>query len=446
MSLTQVDQRPDPAGAATGPAAARARHHSPDFLRGKIGGLPRPFWVLWSGTLVNRIGYMVEPFLAFYLTGVRGFSLATTGAVLAVSGLGSVISQLVAGSLTDRIGRRATLALGMLTNAGALLGLGYARGLAPIMLAVLLFGFTVDVYRPASWALVADLVPSADRARAYGILFWAVNLGFSVAMVLGGALARTGFRWLFWADALTCAAFGAVVWLGLPAERARRPAAGEQRQAETGRAGPGDRVTGRGSLRGIARDRVMVAYLAVMFCYCLVYLQAYTTLPLAMRLHGLSPRSFGLAIAVNGIVIVAVQPLVSGWLGRHDHSSVLAVGFVVGGLGFGLTALAHSTAAYAATVVVWTLGEIITAGLGAAIVSELAPVHMRGRYNGVYGAIWSAAYLAAPLGGTRLLAISAPALWLTCACLGGVAAAAMLALGPSVRRRSGGTLATRAAI
>jgi predicted MFS family arabinose efflux permease len=250
-------------------------------------------------------------------------------------------------------------------------------------------------------------------------------------MVLGGALARTGFRWLFWADALTCAAFGAIVWLGLHADRPGRP-------GPIGpRAGPGSGGGGRGRLRDLARDGVLVTYLAFTFCFLFVYLQAYTTLPLAMRLHGLSPRSFGIAIAVNGIVIVAVQPLVSGWLGRHDHSSGLAAGFLVGGLGFGLTALAHSTGAYAATVVVWTLGEVITAGLGAAIVAELAPVHMRGRYSGVYGAVWSAAYLAAPLGGTRLLAIGAPVLWLTCGCLGAVASAGMLALGPAIRRRSG---------
>jgi MFS family permease len=437
--VTEVQQRPGPAVAAPDLAAARAGR-APAWLRGAIGGLPRPFWVLWSGTLVNRIGYLVEPFLAYYLTGVRGFSLATTGAVLAVSGLGSVFSQLAAGALTDRIGRRATLALGMLTNAGALAGLGYARGLAAIMVAVLLFGITVDVYRPASSALIADLVPSVDRARAYGILFWAVNLGFSVAMVLGGALARTGFRWLFWADALTCAAFSVIAWAGLPADRPRRTAISRRRRAAASPspAGARDGSAGRGSVRDLARDGVMMAYLALTFCYCLVYLQAYTTLPLAMRLQGLPPGSFGLAIAVNGIVIVAVQPLVSGWLGRHDHSSVLAVGFLIGGLGVGLTALAHSTAGYAVTVVVWTLGEIVTAGLGAAIVSELAPAHMRGRYNGVYGAIWSAAYLVAPLGGTRLLAIGAPVLWLTCACLGGVAAASMLALGPAIRRRSGG--------
>ena len=68
--VTQIEQRRKRAGLA--PAAARSGR-APAFLSTKIGGLPRSFWVLWSGTLVNRIGYMVEPFLAYYLTGIRGF-------------------------------------------------------------------------------------------------------------------------------------------------------------------------------------------------------------------------------------------------------------------------------------------------------------------------------------------------------------------------------------
>ncbi len=85
---------------------------------------------------------------------------------------------------------------------------------------------------------------------------------------------------------------------------------------------------------------------------------------------------------------------------------------------------------------VWTLGEIVTAGLGAAIVADLAPVSMRGRYNGAYGAVWSAAYLLGPLGGTRRLALGAPVLWMTCGLMGAGASFGLLALGPAIRRRS----------
>jgi hypothetical protein len=107
------------------------------------------------------------------------------------------------------------------------------------------------------------------------------------------------------------------------------------------------------------------------------------------------------------------------------------------GLGFGLTSLvAGSATGYAATVVVWTLGEIVVAAVSGAVVASLAPAHLRGRYSGLYGMSWSVGGLLAPLGGTWLFSIGAPALWLTCAGLCAAAAGGQLALAPAVRRRS----------
>jgi MFS family permease len=390
----------------------------PGFVHSRAGGLPRSFWVLWSGTLVNRIGLLVEPFLAFYLS-ARGLSLGAIGVALAMSGAGSIFSQLIGGALADRIGRRATLTLGMLANAVALLALGYVRGFVPLLAATFAVGLTIDMYRPASAAMVADLVAPEDRPRAYGLLFWAVNLGFSVAMVLGGVLARAGFVWLFWADAITCATFGLLVWFAVPETRARRSDGGAEP---------------RGFL-DVLRDPLMIGFVLLSLAASFVYMQAYTTLPLAMRLGGLPAQAYGLAMAVNGVVIVTVQPLVSGWLGRRDINTVLACGIALIGAGFGLTALASATWSYAGTVFVWTLGEITMAGTAVAIVAHLAPAHMRGRYNGLFGLSYSAGYLLAPLGGTRLLEHGQAALWLSCAGLCLAAALGQLALGPAIRRR-----------
>jgi MFS family permease len=401
------------------PSATSKPAWLPAALYSRIGGLPRAFWVLWSGTLINRIGLLVEPFLALYLSGARGLSLTATGVVLAMGGAGSVFSQIIGGALADRIGRRVTLTFGMLANAASLLALGYSRGLVPLLAAAFAVGLTIDVYRPASAAIVADLVPPAERPRAYGLLFWAVNLGFSVAMVVGGLLARAGFIWLFWADAVTCAAFGLLVWRAVPETGARR---GGTRQ-ETG------------GFLDVLRDPLMIVLVLLSLAVSFVYMQAYTTLPLAMRISGLHTQAYGLAMAVNGIAIVAIQPLASVWLGRFDLSAVLAGGIVLIGLGFGLTSLASTTWSYAATVLVWTLGEITTAGTGAAIVANLAPANLRGRYSGVFGLSFSAGFLLAPLGGTWLLEHGKTVLWLTCAgiCLG--AALGQLAIGPAIRRR-----------
>ncbi len=399
-----------------------ARSRAARTAQQAAGGLPRPFWVLWAGTLVNRLGFFVEPFLALYLTSARHLSLAEVGGVLASYGAGSVCSQLIGGALTDRLGRRATLTAGMLANAAALLGLGYAHGLAPLLVASVAVGATIDMYRPAAAALVADLVPAADRARAYGLIFWAVNLGFSVAMVLGGTLARTGFTTLFWIDAVTCAAFGLLVWRAVP-----------ETLAPSGEGGDGGHA--RGGFAAALRDPVLVSFTLLTLVVAIVYMQAYTTLPLAMTGSGLPPQDYGIAMAVNGLVIVAAQPAVGAWLGRRDHATVLTCGVVCTGLGFGLTALASATWQYAACVAVWTAGEILNGAVASTVIAALAPPRLRGRYNGVFGLAFSLGYLIAPLAGTRLLAHGRPVLWLACAATCGVAAAWQLALGPAIRRR-----------
>ncbi|MGH3239859.1 MAG: MDR family MFS transporter [Spirillospora sp.] len=398
------------------------------FFAPRVGGLPRAFWALWTGTLLNRLGTMVQPFLGLYLTTSRGLSLGEAGLVMAALGAGSLGGTLAGGALADRIGRRATLTLATVGSGVSLLGLGYAHGIVAIVLAALLVGMLLDMHRPAAQAMVADIISPRDRPRAFGLLFWAVNLGWAIAMVIGGALAQQGFLWLFWIDALTCAGFGVLVWRAIPETRAREHGGGP------------------GVLKGfgiVLRDRVMVGYVLISVVYVFVLMQGMTTMPLAMKEDGLGPRDYGLAIAANGVLIIIVQPLVNAWLARRDHGLVMVAGFVVAGAGMGLTSLASSIAAYTATILVWTLGEIIAATVLQAIVADLAPADLRGRYSGLYATAWSAGFLLAPLGGTQLLAAGGgPLLWLTCMGLAFAAAAALFALAPAIRRRHDAALGT----
>src|SRR5215470_11855611 len=94
--------------------------------------LPRPFWYLVAGTFVNRIGYVVEPFLALYLSGPRQLTPTTIGVVLACFGAGSFVSQILGGYLADRVGRRFTLVAGMIGTAVCFMLLASVRDLAMI--------------------------------------------------------------------------------------------------------------------------------------------------------------------------------------------------------------------------------------------------------------------------------------------------------------------------
>lgn len=383
-------------------------------------GLPRSFWILWAGTIVLRLGTVVQPFLAFYLTDSQGLSTTQTGAILAVIGVGGVLSQLVGGSLADRIGRRSTLTVSVLATGAVMVGLGYAQTTVTIVILAFALGLTLDMYRPASQAIIADVVPAEARARAFSFLVWAINLGFSIAMVLGGLLARQGFTLLCWANAITCVVFGVIAWFFIPETR-------EPQKVNEQSEGFGV----------VLRDRTMMTFVLLLLAYSFVFMQAFSTLPLVMNGDNLPASTYGFIMAANGIVIITFQPFANHFIGRFDHHLVLAAGTAIVGLGYGLTAFASSAQSYTASVVVWSFGEIVVFAEATSIVAELSPRHLRGRYNGIYGMVWAGGSLLAPLCGSWLLELGgSTVLWLLCFGTCVLSAIGQLLLAPTIRQRT----------
>lgn len=367
------------------PDAAALPDQPPSWWSARLGGMPRSFWFLWSGTLVNRAGTFIVPFLALYLTGDRGVSVAQAGLVLSLLGLGSAIGQPVGGVLADRIGRRRTMVLGMLASAATLLLLGAAQSFVAVAVAAFAYGLCLDLFRPAVQAAIADLVSDEDRPRAFALQFWAVNLGFSIGTPLGGYLAGRGYWLLFVLDAVASVAFAVLILRGVPETRP------VQHEEEPGR------------LRDVLGDRLMLALVASVVAGAVVYLQAFSTLPLVFERDGLGPGSYGLAMGLNGVLIVLLQPLLLGVLGRRRRGPLLLAALVLQGAGFGLTAFADGMPMHLTAITVWTFGEILQAGLLGALVASIAPAHLRGRYMGTFGFSFGAAAFLAPVLGTQVL-------------------------------------------
>ena len=97
--------------------------------------LPRTYWYLFLGTLVNRLGSFVLPFLTLYLTGQRGITPSVAALVVSCFGAGSFLAQLTGGELTDRLGRRPVMLVSFLAAPAAMLTLGFPRGL-PVVCAI----------------------------------------------------------------------------------------------------------------------------------------------------------------------------------------------------------------------------------------------------------------------------------------------------------------------
>lgn len=378
--------------------------------RETVSGLPREFWWLWTSTLVNRLGAFVATFMALYLTIDRGYSASYAGLVASLHGLGGVVSSLGGGVMADRLGRRPTLLIAQSSTAASVALLGFVHDPVAIAAVAFLVGMASNASRPAVQAMMADIVRPEDRVRAFSLNYWAINLGFAVSSMAAGFIAEFSYRAGFLIEAGMTAVCALVVFLKLP----------ESRPAVSVSKGAREDVVGLGT---VVRDKRYMGVVGLSFLVALVFQQGSVGLPVAMGQAGFTPADYGMAIAVNGVLIVALQIPVTRFIERRDPRRLLVVSSLLAGYGFGLTAFAGSVGVFALTVCVWTLGEMVNAPTQTGLVVRLSPVHGRGRYQGVYTLSWSLAALVAPLmSGVVIDRFGAEWLWGVCAVVGTVAA------------------------
>ncbi|ASQ95416.1 MFS transporter [Streptomyces sp. 11-1-2] len=398
-----------------------------------VSGLPREFWWLWTSTLVNRLGGFVATFLAMYLTVDRGYSPMFAGLVGALHGLGGAVSAVVSGVLTDRLGRRPTLLVSQVSTAVTVAVLGFVQNPVAIAVVTCLVGMTSNASRPAVQAMIADIVRPEDRVRAFALNYWAINLGFAVSAAAAGLIASHGYLTLFLGDAGMTLLCAFIVFAKVPESRPERGGAAG--------GGGGDMAVDKpeAGLGSVLRDRRFMAVVGLSYLVATLIQQAFVALPVAMGAEGLSSTDYGIAIATNGALIVAVQIPVTRFLEHRDPAPLLIASALLTGGGFGLTAFAGSVGMYAVAVTVWTLGEIINSPTQMGLVARLSPTHARGRYQGMYSLSWSLASLTAPLvGGAVMDRFGADALWASSAVVGLVAAGGYAALGRAMRNQPGG--------
>ncbi|WP_328478750.1 MFS transporter [Actinoplanes sp. NBC_00393] len=394
------------------------------WLRQAAGGLPRQFWFLWAGTLINRLGAFVVLFLSIYLTGERHFTQSQAGIILGLYGVGGAIGTMTGGVLADRWGRRPTMLTAQFGAAALMLTLGFAHTYAQIAVVTLLLGLFAEGVRPAFSAMMVDVVPDRDRVRAYSLNYWAINLGFALAAVAAGFAAQFDYLLLFVVDAGTTLITAIITAIFLA----------ETRPARVHGAGP---ALAGGGIGTALKDRVFLIYLLLTLASVLVILQHASTLPIAMLADGFSAATYGLVIAVNGVLIVLGQLFVPKLIEGRDSARVLALAGLIIGVGFGLVALAETAWMFAITVIIWTLGEMLQSPSNAATVAALSPPALRGRYQGLNSLTWSIGTAIAPvLGGLILQKGGDAVLWAGCFVLCALASVGQLLAGPARARRA----------
>ncbi|MFD1732071.1 MFS transporter [Deinococcus malanensis] len=193
--------------------------------------------------------------------------------VLGVLGVGRFVAEGLGGTLSDRLGTGATMILALSGGAVMLLGLSTATSFPGVLLGTLLFSLFTALYKPAASSAVAELTSGAQRTRAYNLLYWAINVGASVAPALGGWLSGISFRLLFYLDAATMAVYALL--LGLAHRKTRRPARSREHKATL-----------------LPRDPLLWSFCLASLLFGMTY-QSYKLLALVFAQQGSVPFSTG---------------------------------------------------------------------------------------------------------------------------------------------------------
>jgi MFS family permease len=359
-----------------------------------VGRFPRPVRLLVAGTLVNKLGTFIVPYLTLVLLRELHMREAEAARLLFAYGVGSLVSIVTGGVVTDRFGRRRTLLVSLFGSGALAVAMGVVTSPGLFVPLLVAFGFVADLYRPASSAIVSDLLPSSDRASGFAGLRMAVNIGWASGAAVGGVIADWNWRFLFLGDGLTTLAFGALVYFTIPETRPQRLVEAPDapaRRPDGGRPAHARPVYGRGPTNPL-RDGVFVAAALTGLLLTFIFYCNLSVLPLTVtRSAGYPAVVYGLLAAVNGILVAGFEISITARLAGFRRLRLAAVGSFLVSLGFGMVGLVMHWAWFLVAVLVFTAGEILSSPQAMSFVADWAPPEARGRYLSLYQAMWSVA-------------------------------------------------------
>ena len=351
----------------------------------------RRVWALFVGRIISATGFsIVIPFLSIYFYLDLGIPMTTIGAVFLVSTGFGALGQIIGGEVADRFGRRNIMILAMSSRALIFVGISlviyFTNDFLFIAALVVCSSFVGSLFEPASNAMIADVVAPSKRLEAYGLLRIGQNIGWTLGPLLGGLLAIWGYSTLYLLTAICSAAVAVIIFLYVR----------ESSRLDLGR----KRLSFKDlkELKDQAAPFLLFSFFSIFLWLVMAQMSSvysvYSTSEVGMTL-----TEIGYLYAINGIIVVVLQLPLARYIVRFRMTSVTAVGSLVYAAGYFSVAFATDFWMLAGSMVVITLGEVITSPSSMNLVANLSPENERGRYMGIFGLFTSTGWSLGPFVG-----------------------------------------------
>jgi DHA1 family tetracycline resistance protein-like MFS transporter len=314
--------------------------------------------ILFFIVFIDLVGFgLIIPLLPFYGEHMHA-TPAEVGLLMAAYSCAQFVTAPFWGRISDRIGRRSVLIIGITGAALSYLWLAFADGLW-MLFAARAFGGAMAGNISAAFAYVADITGPHNRAKGMGLIGAAFGLGFIFGPVIGGVLAGSDpLNADYQTPALTAAALSAtalVLALAMLPESLSKEV--RARQAAL------PRKTRRQALQRALTQPSVILLLVISFLAVFVFAGMETTFAMwSRRQFGWGPEQNGYLFAFVGVISAGVQGGLIGRLAKRFGEGKLIV------LGTASLASGMVMIPYAASLS-WLLAAMVFVAIGFSLVS-----------------------------------------------------------------------------
>lgn len=338
--------------------------------------------------MVVMLGFgIVIPIMPFYIEnlGAGGTELGLLAASYAVMRL---IFGPVWGSLSDRVGRKPVLMIGILGYGITMFWFGLATRLWVLFVARSLSGILSSATSPTTMAYISNSTSKDERGRGMGILGAAVGLGTILGPGLGGLLGGESLSLPFFiAGGMSLLALGLIALFlpeSLPKGARRTP---QERGAHF------DLKNWLGMLQGTLGVLFVMGFLVA---YALTVFYGIFGL-YALEKYAYGPVEVGIIFMVVGLVSAIAQGLLTGPLTkRWGEAAIIKATLLVTVVSFILLSLANTYASILVTIGLFTLGTALLSPAVSSLTSKQVDQE-QGVVMGLSNAVMSLGRAAGPL-------------------------------------------------
>jgi MFS family permease len=343
-----------------------------------------------GSNFIDRIGgALIFPFFALYITQKFNVGMTEVGLLFAVFSVTDMLGNMVGGALTDYLGRKTMIIIGLVISALTSLGMGLVQHLEWFYVMGAISGIFATAAGPAHEAMLIDILPEEKRSEGFGVMRVAMNLSVAIGPAIGGFIAAYSYLVLFAADTVTSLITALIVYRVVEETKPEAKEKTEERKNFK------DTFIGYGA---VLKDRKFMLFVIISTIATLVYSQMYSTLSVYLRdVHGIPEAGYGWLMTLNAGMVVVFQFMITRKISSKPPMLILALGSLLYVIGFGMYGFVDVYILFMLAMAIITVGEMVIIPVAQAYVGKAAPEDMRGRYSGVMGFSWMIPWMIGPL-------------------------------------------------